>query len=66
SSNSEPSASQATLITTGNSTSNKISVAYFLTLGASFQNSHTQTICNSLQQLQVEAKSKTPSLSLSA
>jgi hypothetical protein len=30
------------LITTGNSTSNKISVAYFLTLGASFQNSHTQ------------------------
>jgi ATP-dependent DNA ligase len=32
------------LITTGNSTSNKISVAYFLTLGASLQSSHTQII----------------------
>jgi predicted RNase H-like HicB family nuclease len=29
------------LITTGNSTSNKISVAYFLTFGASLQSSHT-------------------------
>jgi len=32
------------LITTGNSTSNKISVAYFPTLGASLQSSHTRCI----------------------
>jgi alpha-glucosidase len=37
------------LITTGNSTSNKISDAYILPLGASFQSSHTQTIsCSAL------------------